>query len=130
MRIHFKTKFSWGIPTNFIEKITRQPGYWPKLTTIRDDPHNRWKIGMKMDMVTGSRFKSVLFHSEVCKSVQKLAIIRADCTLVFVDNRKLGPSEVVRLALNDGFDSTDDFFRWFSKTETDLKIIHWTDLKY
>lgn len=33
------------------------------------------------------------------------------------------------LALNDGFDSVEDFFEYFNEDFTG-KIIHWTDLKY
>ena len=33
------------------------------------------------------------------------------------------------LAKNDGFDSVDDFFKWFDK-DFNGKIIHWTNKKY
>jgi len=33
------------------------------------------------------------------------------------------------LARNDGFESVDDFFKWFN-ADFQGKIIHWTDFKY
>ena len=47
-------------------------------------------------------------------------------------------SQVVKLAVNDGFDNVDDFFAYFSKELIEAKakegklpyILHWTDLTY
>lgn len=36
---------------------------------------------------------------------------------------------MLQLALNDGFDTIEDFFAYFNKDFTG-KLIHWTDLKY
>ena len=136
MRIHFKLKLPWGTPTHFIEKITKQPGYLPKLHTIRHDPKGRWKAGRKMDMVTGSRFKAVVFHSEICKSVQEITIVwearseRSLFPIITIDGKQLTVNQANELAKNDGFDDYIQFSRWFNFTNTDTVIIHWTDLKY
>jgi len=132
MRLSFMQKFPWkpATPTYFVEKITLKSGYCPKLHTIRRDPKRRWKAGRKIDCTTGSRFKPVVFHSCTCVSTQNIAIIIEDSIQVIIDNRKLKPMEVVRLVLNDGFDSVEDFFRYFHTTQTDLVLIHFTDLKY
>ncbi len=49
--------------------------------------------------------------------------------VVLVDDRKLKIEEVNQLAINDGFNSVDDFFQYFN-TDFTGKLIHWTDLKY
>lgn len=42
---------------------------------------------------------------------------------------RLKRSQIEELAMNDGFESVDQFFAWFNK-DWKGKIIHWTDLKY
>lgn len=68
------------------------------------------------------------------KSIQKIEIIYEDedkCALarplVVIDG--VWQTDITELVLNDGFESTEQFFSWFSKGFTG-KIIHWTDLKY
>lgn len=58
-----------------------------------------------------------------------LGDIASDKPYVYVDGRQLSYSEIEELAVNDGFDSAEDFFKWFKK---DFRgwIIHWTDKKY
>ena len=65
MTLGFSTKFADGTPTQFKGKIMASllkkaglawnPEFPPKLHTIRDDPHNRWKPGMKIHFATGVR---------------------------------------------------------------------------
>lgn len=49
--------------------------------------------------------------------------------LVYVDGVSLRPYMIEQLAKNDGFNSSEEFFQYFSTTQT-LRLIHWTDLKY
>lgn len=120
----------------------------PKLHTIRRDEHNRWKAGMDIHMVINNRTKDRFQFAPVvkCVSVQKIEIkynqymgepipiviidsieYTYDPYFQFSDSESL---EVIReLAINDGFDSVEDFFTYFN-TDFKGKIIHWTDLKY
>lgn len=116
-----------------------------KVTTIRQDKWNRWRTGMDIHFFINSRRPDMFRFAPVtkCISTQKIHI---DHTLgfvqVFIDGKWFGDvfhhglddiyeytTDLEKLAINDGFESVDDFFAWFSKDFTG-KIIHWTDLKY
>lgn len=43
--------------------------------------------------------------------------------------RPLSDDEALEFARNDGFDTLEDFWQWFTTTQT-LKLIHWTDKRY
>lgn len=179
MILPFSTKFKDGTPTYFIEKIWRGLGFKhkrdnydlyneckrnrnlidvtvvvdPKLHTIREDIHNRWKPGMKIHMVVFNRSKNQFQFVPVleCKSVQYIRIIHDgifdefDGPTVYMGNRSdlddlmpfyfdapkacYGVKQMEQLARNDGFDSIEHFFSYFNKDFTG-KIIHWTDLRY
>lgn len=148
-----------GEPTNFYEKIIvgrysnsiySGQGIEPKLHSIREDIHNRWKPGMLIHHAYGVRTKNYECFDECpCVSTQKIVIKEysigegdslsysytfeyRDITKVFrvfVDDKLLDDCEIYSLAKNDGFDTMRDFFRWFNKPFTG-KIIHWTDLRY
>ena len=45
------------------------------------------------------------------------------------DEDGYGLDQMETLAIADGFDSIEDFFKYFTNDFTG-KIIHWTDLKY
>jgi len=119
-----------GFNPRFKEPILKKT----KKHTLREDPHSRWKQGIKMHMATGVRTKNYnQFNEDVCKSTQKIEIIRTSDylneTIVKVDGRKLTEPEIQQLAWNDGFDNLVSFWLWFYKGFIG-KIIHWTDLKY
>jgi hypothetical protein len=116
----------------------------PKLHTIREDKHGRWKPGMKIHFYVGSRTKNAFQFAPVveCKSVQKieieylinLEIFKTSPLLphpvsVEIDERSMSYDEIITLSKNDGFYSIDDFFDWFN-TDFTGKIIHWTDFRY
>ena len=42
---------------------------------------------------------------------------------------ELGANELKELAINDGFDSVEQFFQWFNE-DFEGQIIHWSDKKY
>ena len=140
-----------GFEPQFVEPILDGT----KIHTIREDKHNRWKPGMKIHFATGVRIKNYhQFKTAVCVSVQEIRINWRD---IFIDGKSLNhiipfihvgytkllegnslkmyiPNEMIsineyRLATNDGFESIDDFRKWFNKDFTG-KIIHWTDFKY
>lgn len=150
MILSYKQKFPWGRPTNFEQKI--KEGI--KKHTIRDDIHGRWKPGMMIQHAHGVRTSNYRCFAEgQCMSVQVLeikaihsheyklyhseikvlrSILNGDDKIIFelfVDGRQLNGAEIHDFARNDGFDATEDFFRWFNEPCT-KKIIHFTDFKY
>ena len=102
-----------------------------KIHTIREDRYNRWKVGRIIHMATGVRTKLYkCFYRCKCTGTQSIHIFYKDeQTFVRVDDKPLTRKQVVVLALNDGFNSIDDFFAWFNK-DFSGKIIHWTDFRY
>lgn len=124
-----------------------------KIHTMRSDPHNRWKAGRKIEMVYRGAGYKILDHFnkgipelEVCKRVQEVSIVwyryhlkpltilnnkggSAEVPVVKIDGREISGHEVEILARNDGFNSVEDFFRWFNK-DWSGKIIHFTDFRY
>lgn len=116
-----------------------------KIHTIREDQHNRWKAGMKIQMAIGARTKSYeQFDERICTGVQIITIAYIDdrgAVKVEVDGKQLGvwhrflpqesvnPEAIELLARNDGFQKVDDFLKWFQR-DFEGKIIHWTDFKY
>lgn len=132
MILGFKTQFPWGEPTYFVEKITMQPGFWPKIHTLRDG--ERWKPGQSIQHATGVRTKQYnQFHSGTCISTQNVIIANVEglgIPVVYVDGRRLSHSEKLKFAMNDGFDTLADFARWFNKEVYVLQLIHWTNFKY
>lgn len=117
----------------------------PKRHSIRADKKNRWKTGATIHFFINSRTKDMLHFAPRIPviSTQKIEIKEMIMTasefcwktesdkiyIVKVDDRKLRTEEIMKLAVNDGFDQVDDFFNWFSEDFVG-KIIHWTDLKY
>ena len=119
------------LPKNYIVGSNKS-----KLHTIRVDESNRWKTGMDIHFVINNRTPQRFQFAPVvkCTGDQKIEILYSfpDNLLsafprVFVDGVWL--PDATQLAINDGFNSVEDFFAWFNKDFTG-KIIHWTDLRY
>jgi len=147
MILGFTQRFPWGNNTGFQDKII--DGI--KKHSFRIDSHKRWKSGIKIQFATGVRSKRYNnFSDGECKCIQHVVIeeyclandnhsflfipsnsshIQQKKFRVIIDNRILHWTEIVKLSRNDGFDSPEDFFRWFYNG-FDGFIIHWTDLKY
>lgn len=117
-------------------------GNMPKLHTIREDPHNRWKPGMKIHFVINNRTKNRFQFAPVmeCKSVQEIEFQYwnkcSDYPNIIIDKHyeyhayeKDGFEFMEQLAINDGFPSVDAFFQYFN-TDFKGKLIHWTNLKH
>lgn len=115
-----------------------------KKHTIREDKCDRWKAGIWMHMATGVRSKKYnCFKGDICTGTQRIDIEYRTGNLYneilvsidsqyFYDNftpRAKAIERMTELALNDGFDSIEAFFKWFSSDFTG-KIIHWTSLRY
>jgi hypothetical protein len=142
MNLSYKINFPWGPLTLFPEKILAEI----KIHSMRKDPHDRWKAGMKIHHATGVRTKNYrCFLEDVCTGTQKIEISHyhlfgVPCIQILIDGRlfykkdNVNKNETDRhrmkvLARNDGFDSIEDFFKWFD-TDFSGKIIHWTDFRY
>jgi hypothetical protein len=146
MILPFKKIFPWGTSTNFEEKILNGI----KKHTFREDKKGRWKPGVLIHFATGVRtiFYNC-FMKGICKSTQSVQINYFK-SYTFLTYKEFMSLEVVidgnlfyklengmvtfdngmiELAKNDGFDSREDFFKWFDE-DFEGKIIHWTDLKY
>jgi len=143
----YRDKFNLDLyPTYFTEN------YNPKLHTIREDPHNRWKVGNNIHFVINNRSPNRFQFAPVveCKSVQSIIFVYHDGnpTVYLGDTHEsempfyfkgfdeedgqyicYGENQMLQLAQNDGFDSIADFFAYFNKNFRG-KIIHWTNLKY
>ena len=142
MLLGFKTKIN-GNPTYFVEKILAcfndhfAKTFRPKKHTIRRG--KRWKKGMKLHFATGVRTKAChqfagysIGFLEYCISTQDIIVKNFfdDRAGVMVDGMALSDAEIQELALNDGFDTVDAFWDFFSGECFEGQLIHWTDLKY
>lgn len=132
MILSFSKNFPWGDPTNFEQKIIEGT----KIHTIREDPHNRWKPGMKIHAATGVRTKNYnCFYEDECTGVQDIFMTYFFGGLeVTIGDKYLYWEDKLKLAKNDGFDSIDQMVDWFFHKKKDAvfsgKLIHWTDLRY
>ena len=86
-----------------------------KIHTIRLDPHNRWKIGMQIQMYSGSRFSKDYkkFNDAECMNVQKIEI---NYNGIYIDNMKplTEVNDQIELFINDGFVSAQEFHKFFN----------------
>jgi len=146
MILGFKRKFPWGEPTLFKEKInycldkvnTLDRAMFPKVHSIRKG--NRWKPGMLIHLAYGQRTKQYkCFQLATAKTVQAVRIY-TDIKEVWVAKVGIGDSyiydfnpltkvQVEMLAINDGFDSVDLFWKWFN-VDVDGQIISWVGKIY
>lgn len=110
----------------------------PKLHTIRRG--NRWRKGMKIHMTIHNRTKKRFQFAPVleCTGVQNVEIdhwwydeekTAANFPTVKINGKSLEWKDIENLALNDGFPSVEDFFKFF---DSDFKgqIIHWAYVEY
>lgn len=114
----------------------------PKIHTIREDKNDRWKAGTKIDFFINCRQPSMFRFAPVLPvvSVQELLMTyyHSDIIQISVGGRELfSYTERMEFAINDGFDSWEDFFNYFyPKIKASPqgvykpKLIHWTDLRY
>lgn len=105
-----------------------------KIHTIRKDALNRWKPSKLIHFVINSRTARRLQFAPAipCISVENIEIrkVESDCNSVIINGLKLTPMQIDVLAINDGFDSTDDFWQYFDQKDFKGKLIHWTNFSY
>lgn len=138
--------------------LIKSPSFYkdfkPKLHTIREDKNDRWKAGMDIHMVINNRTKNRFQFAPVlkCVSVQEIEIKYTKSSnntpLIYVgiesqktkgymlcldtynpESKSSSFGLIDKLAINDGFDSVEDFFAYFN-TDFSGKLIHWTELVY
>jgi hypothetical protein len=126
-----------GFKNQFVEPILNGS----KIHTIREDSHNRWVVGRRMDMATGVRTKNYnKFSEKICLGIQTIEIkwyfppsdsFAKKSVQVFIDGKNVSHKDRIidSLVRNDGFKDRRDFFEWFSD-DYKGKIIHWTKKKY
>ena len=135
-RIHYTADY------NFVAK-DKLPH---KLHTIREDVKDRWKTGTMIDFFINCRQKNMfrfapripVVSTQILK-IKWFNIYGKIVARVWIDGNSFAYVEyktdmivtgnMLQLALNDGFDTIEDFFAYFNKDFTG-KLIHWTDLKY
>lgn len=122
-----------------------KPDLTSKIHTIRRDENNRWKAGMNIHFVINSRTKNRFQFAPIvkCVSVQEIEF-KWDFTQtmcwVFIDGKSFTTFEkseqgieygenAKKIAHNDGFESKEDFFKYFNE-DFKGKLIHWTKLNY
>lgn len=132
MHLSFKTVSHWGWKTSFPEKILGGL----KLHTIRQG--TRFSVGVRLHMATGMRTKNYnCFNADrgdcqQCLGVQRILVEPKQKEIYIwdgMDFRKMTWVEVDRLAKNDGFDNTWQFWKWFTEP-VNGQLVHWTNLLY
>ena len=111
---------------------------YKKIHTIRQDRRNRWKGGAEIEFtINEGTEKEFVFTKGECISVQSIEIIYPDVerlptlekVIILIDGKPLNQAEKEQLAINDGFESLNDFYDYFDN-DFKGKIIHWTNFKY
>ena len=116
-----------------------------KIHTIRKDKFDNWQIGKKIHFCINMRTKNHWQFAPILpvQNTQTIKITYSGKAInVYVDGKHFyyrsaagqewsdeARNNMLRLAMNDGFDSIDDFFLWFNE-DYNGKIIHWTNMKY
>jgi hypothetical protein len=111
----------------------------PKLHTIREDKNDRWKEGNEIHFFINCRQPNMFRFAPVLPvvSIQKVFMTYTfnDIIEISIDDNYV--NNVLEFAINDGFDTWEDFFNFFYPKIKENpnhvykgKIIHWTNKKY
>jgi hypothetical protein len=107
----------------------------PKIHSIRRDKANRWRAGNRIHFVINNRTDDRFQFAPVvtCKSVQYIQIKPAFRQVTILPEwhqpKHLSDKAIEELAINDGFESVEQFWNFFYE-DFSGKIIHWTDYRY
>ena len=113
-----------------------------KIHSMREDKHNRWKVGMDIQFYTGARTKwQKKFRKDgKCLGLQKVQMYQGSVgRMICIDGRIIVDKEKLELAKNDGFKNVEGMIRFFipeipldpsKMNEWHGRLIHWTDKKY
>lgn len=99
-----------------------------KIHSIRKG--HRWRKGMTIHYYEKVRQPGMrkFMPDGICTGAQDI-VISCYARFISIDGRPLTEFEMDLLAQNDGFDSANDLFAFFSDNFTG-QIIHWTDFRY
>lgn len=127
----FDNYFAPCVSMNLVGDIDKSKLH-PKIHTIREDEKNRWYPGRKIHFVINNRTKE-RFQFAPLLHVQDIDHIdiywdNGEPT-VYLNGRLVSSDTVSLIASNDGFDTTEDFFKYFNE-DFSGKIIHWSDFQY
>lgn len=103
-----------------------------KLHTIRWESWNVWKVGKTIHPIVNARTPNRFqFAPELTvKGIQRIWICHTkEGSFVKIDGVAINSWTLYNLAINEGFESVDDFFAYYRNKLYGI-IIHWTDLKY
>lgn len=105
-----------------------------KIHTIRKG--NRWNAGMYVRFWNpASTADKLNFHKDSeCISVQEIKIrwheeLGLRILKIWIDGRFITGEEQRELAENDGFETMEQFTKWFNDS-FDGQIVHWTNYQY
>lgn len=108
----------------------------PKIHTIRRDIDNEWRAGMDIQLVINLNTPDEFQFAPTlkCQSVQRIEIdysnlINENGPVVFIDYELVDKQTLVKLVINDGFPTIEDFFSYFNE-DFSGNLIHWTTLQY
>lgn len=112
---------------NYKKEMERALASGVKLHTIRQKPI---AVGTMMNHIVYPYHKKErrCVLSNFCTATQIISI-DPDARTIFIDGKEQSKSDMERLAKNDGFETTDDFWTFFNRPYQGM-IIHWTDTKY
>ncbi|ULT44103.1 hypothetical protein KRR40_12500 [Niabella defluvii] len=131
VRLEYLNRFGIVL-SNFTYRI-------PKIHTLREDKNDRWTKGIMIDFFINSRTKDMF------RFAPRLPVVSTQDVFmtmihgrfeVTIDDTYLYYPEKLKLAQNDGFETVEEFERFFfpdggkTKYEASLKLIHWTDFRY
>lgn len=132
MILSFRTQFPWGEPTDFVRKI--KEGI--KIHTIREDNRGWYdpsNYGKPLDLCTGVRTKKFdRFYRTTFKLAYKIKLYPEvkKIYIAVIDTKHFYELESVdELARKDGFDSVEDFWRYFDKPFYG-KLIYWEQTEF
>lgn len=106
-----------------------------KIHSIREDKHERWKVGMRIDHWMGNprnvkRNPYPFLKERNDRLISKQRIeINPELKSVKIEGKSLFEYEIDELAFNDGLENNRMFFLWFNKPFKGW-ILHWTNKKY
>lgn len=142
-RLYFE---KFGVPL-------KRDKFQPKKHTLREDKKDRWKEGKVIHFIINNRTPNRFQFMPILPvlSTQKVVISQFEDTITKFKYRtvKIGDtwkwsntifsqeseSKILEFVKNDGFDDIDSFFDYFFPKKgkllvKELKLIHWTPLKY
>ena len=142
-RLHFE---KFGIP------LVRDK-FQPKKHTLREDKKDRWKEGKVIHFIINNRTPNRFQFMPILPVLSTQKVVISQFVDIHTDIKyrtvKIGDtwkwsnyikslendSKILEFVKNDGFDDVDSFFDYFFPKKgkllvKELKLIHWTPLKY